>query len=343
MISILNTYSVKDKSKIDILDSLRAFAAISVLLFHFVCTTTGYIKTQWVLDIFSVGCYGVQLFFVISGFIIPWAMFHAGYELKDFGLFLLKRLARLEPPYIFSILLALTVLFLREHFLGKSNDHITISVKQVALHLGYLIPFFEGYKWLNPVYWTLAIEFQYYLLIALLFTPLIKSSQWMRYGIYALIIALSIISHEKFIFFWMPVFFLGTLLFLYLTSVIRKTEYYISTAAFITFCFFKFPLASVIYSVLPLVCILFFRYRKIPFLNYIGNFSYSLYLVHPILGASLINILSHKFTNPYAKFTVILGGIVFTLLSAWITYILIEKPSKKLSSSIKYKKTVINN
>lgn len=325
------------------LDSLRAFAALSVCLFHFVCTTTGYVQTPWLLDSFSIGKYGVQLFFVISGFVIPWAMFHAGYQLKYFGSFLLKRLARLEPPYVFSIILALTALFLRESLLGKSNDHITISVKQVALHLGYLIPFFEGYKWLNPVYWTLAIEFQYYLLIALLFIPLVKFSLWIRYGIYILILALSIISHEKFIFFWLPVFFLGILLFLHMTSMILKREYYISTAVFIIFCFFKYPITSVIYAVIPLVCVLFFRERKVPFLDYIGKFSYSLYLVHPILGASLINILSHKFTTPYAKFAVILSGIIFTLLSAWITYLLIEKRSKKLSSSIKYKKTVTNN
>jgi peptidoglycan/LPS O-acetylase OafA/YrhL len=145
-----------------ILDSLRAFAAISVCLFHFVCTTTGYIKGEWILELFSIGKYGVQMFFVISGFVIPWAMFNARFEFKNFFTFLFKRLARLEPPYIFSVFLVLIILFLREYLLGLNTDHIHVSVKQVLLHFGYLIPFFEEYKWLNQVYWTLAIEFQYY-------------------------------------------------------------------------------------------------------------------------------------------------------------------------------------
>jgi len=97
----------KSKNNIVVLDSLRAFAALSVCLFHFVCTTTGYITTDWILNLFDIGKYGVQLFFVISGFVIPWSMYAAGFQLKNLFSFLFKRLARLEPPYVFSVLIAL--------------------------------------------------------------------------------------------------------------------------------------------------------------------------------------------------------------------------------------------
>ena len=57
-------------SKINVLDSLRAFTTLSVCLYHFVCTTTGYVTNRWILDIFSVGKFGCGLlFFVISGFV----------------------------------------------------------------------------------------------------------------------------------------------------------------------------------------------------------------------------------------------------------------------------------
>jgi proteic killer suppression protein len=95
---------------VPILDSLRAFAALSVCLFHFVCTTTDYIKTQWILDIFSVGSYGVQLFFVISGFVIPWSMYNANFKINHFFKFALKRFSRLEPPYIASLFFAIFIL-----------------------------------------------------------------------------------------------------------------------------------------------------------------------------------------------------------------------------------------
>lgn len=329
--------TVQTNSNIPVLDSLRAFAALSVCLFHFVCTTTDYIQTEWILNTFSVGQYGVQAFFVISGFVIPWSMFNAGYKIKDFFSFLLKRLARLEPPYIFSIILALVVLFLREKMLGKTNVHMDLSLPQVALHLGYLIPFFEDYKWLNQVYWTLAIEFQYYILTAVLFVPLIKSGNWTRYIIYAAVIGLSFIFPEKFIFFWLPFFLLGILLFLFKAKLIQQTEFYISSAIALGFCFYKYPAASAVYASIPVLAVLFMEQVKIKGLHFAGKFSYSIYLVHPILGASLINILSHHFTSAAGKFAVILSGIVFTLISSWITYIIVEKPSKKLSSSIKYK------
>jgi peptidoglycan/LPS O-acetylase OafA/YrhL len=285
---------------------------------------------------FDVGQYGVQTFFVISGFVIPWSMYRAGFEFKNIFTFLLKRLARLEPPYLFSILLALTVLFAREKFLGRANDHIEISLTQVFLHVGYLIPFFEGQHWLNQVYWTLGIEFQYYFLIALLFIPLVKTNVFVRTIIYGAIIALSFTTTAYFLPFWMPVFLLGILLFLYKCEITQGIEYFLSSTLLIAFCLFKYPLASVIYAIIPLIVLLLIENKKIPGLNFIGKFSYSIYLIHPILGSSLINILSHKMTGDFQKVICICAGMLFTFITAWIHYYIIEKPSKKLSASITY-------
>ncbi len=292
-------------NNIPILDSLRAFAALSVCLYHFVCTTTGYITTDWILNVFSVGKFGVQLFFVISGFVIPWAMFVAGFKFSDFFKFLLKRLARLEPPYIFSILIALGLLYLREKLLGSTNDHMEISLKQVFLHFGYLIPFFESYKWLNQVYWTLAIEFQYYFFIALLFIPLIKSSFLYRLLMYVAIVALSFIAGEKFLPYWLPVFSLGIILFLFKAKFIEQKEYYLVSFLLICFCFYKYPIASVVFSLIPVVLILFYSNIKVIGLDFFGKMSYSIYLVHPLIGASFINILSHSVNSNTGKVAVI--------------------------------------
>lgn len=278
------------------------------------------------------------MFFVISGFVIPWAMHHAGYKLKNFFTFLLKRISRLEPPYLVSILIALSLLYFREKLLGKENDHIDLSANQILLHLGYLIPFFKEYHWLNSVYWTLAVEFQYYLLIALLFVPLIKSGLIGRILIYTGIIFFSFCFPENFLPYSLPVFLFGILLFLFKASYIQKQEYYLATVALICFCIWRYPLASVIFTLLPVIGILYFEKIKVVGLHFAGKFSYSIYLIHPLLGASLINILSHRFTGSVEKVLVICGGILFTLVSSYVMYLLIEKPSKKLSASIKYRK-----
>ncbi len=322
---------------ISVLDSLRAFASLAVCLFHFVCTTTGYITTPWILDVFSVGQYGVQLFFVISGFIIPWAMYHAGFKFQNFFTFLIKRLIRLEPPYVFSIIMALSILFLRENVFGLQNHH-TISIKQVFLHFGYLIPFFKEYHWLNQVYWTLAIEFQYYFFIALLFIPLLKANFVYRLLIYTSIIFVSFIGTSAFLLYWLPAFLLGILLFLTMSKLISKKEYYISTLCVVCFCFFKYPIPSVIFSIIPLVFILWFKDLKVYGLNSVGKFSYSVYLIHPLIGSSFINIMSHHFNSSLSKIIIILTGLILTIAGAYIMYFFIEKPSKTFSMKLKYDK-----
>jgi len=328
---------IRTDSHIQVLDTLRAFAALSVCLFHFVCTTTGYFTDPVLLSIFDVGQYGVQMFFVISGFVIPWSMHHAGYQYKNFLSFFLKRLSRLEPPYLVSVILALVLLFAREKVMGKANDHIEISSTQIFLHLGYLIPFFKEYHWLNSVYWTLAVEFQYYLFIALLFVPLIKSKLISRILIYIGICVVSFFFPENFLPYSLPVFLLGILLFLFKASYIKNEEYYTSTLLLLILCFWKYPFVSVLFSLIPVVSILYFEKLKIAGLHFAGKFSYSIYLIHPILGASFINVLSHRLTAPMEKVVVICAGIVVTLISSYIMYIVVERPSKRLSASIKYK------
>jgi peptidoglycan/LPS O-acetylase OafA/YrhL len=333
-----NTLLLDRTNKIEILDSLRAFAALSVCFYHFICTTTGYIHNETTLSIFQGGKYGVQLFFVISGFIIPWSMYHAGYKPRFFLSFFLKRLARLEPPYICSVVLALVILFVRENFLGRTNDHIDISFKQIGLHFFYLVPFFEGYQWLNQVYWTLAVEFQYYLFIALIYMPLLTLNQWGKVALIVVGCIPSLFSSSAFLPFWLPVFWLGIVLFLYLTGHLERLLYVCIMVGLMALCFYRYPVTAVLYALIPIVCIHFIRGKKIPVLHFLGNCSYSIYLIHPLIGASFINLLSHKFVNPYEKPWVILSGVVLTLAGALIMYWLVERPSRRLSASIKYNK-----
>ena len=52
---------------------------------------------------------GVTAFFVISGFVLPLSLSSNGYRLSDAPVFLLKRAVRLEPPYLATILLIVTL------------------------------------------------------------------------------------------------------------------------------------------------------------------------------------------------------------------------------------------
>ena len=89
---------------------LRGLASTMVFGFHLFNLSNGYLGTDLLWRLTYYGKFGVQFFFVISGFVITYSMLNAQYKLKDFPRFLMKRIIRIEPPYL--IVLALTVVFL---------------------------------------------------------------------------------------------------------------------------------------------------------------------------------------------------------------------------------------
>lgn len=319
---------------IPILSSLRFFAAFSVCLYHFVCTTTGFVTDENVLSFFNNGKYGVQMFFVISGFVIPWSMYNAGYKLKNIFRFLLKRFLRLEPPYLVSVVLAIIIILLRQNILN--NYDVQFSSTQIILHFGYLIPFFNNYHWLNQIYWTLAIEFQYYLLIALLFPLFISPNKIYRYILYIVFIALGLISNPDFLPFWLPVFLMGIILFLTIKNKINKIEFYLLLIVLSIWSVYLYGIICCCYSLITVFSILYFNSKEFKITNFLGEMSYSVYLIHPLIGGTLINVLSHSITVAWQKILLIVLGVIITFLSAWIMYLFVEKPSKRWSAGIKY-------
>lgn len=320
---------------IPVLDSLRGFAALSVCLFHFVYSTIDFVDNTVVRAFFAQGMFGVQTFFVISGFIIPYSMHRAGYRLKNFFEFMLKRLARLEPPYIFSVVATLLLLVLKNLLAGGSMG-AGLDQKQLALHLGYLIPFFEGQVWLNEVYWTLAVEFQFYLLMALLFVPLLRASRWQRWLMYAGILAVSQLGNYEFLPRALPFFLLGIVLFFFRAELSRSRDCIAELLAIAVFIFFNYQLGALVFGLVAVGGIGLYAHRRVRPLHQLGRFSYSIYLLHPVVGSSLINILSHRASATFEKLLVLLIGLAVTVMVSWCMYYFIERPSQNLSKSISY-------
>ncbi len=328
------------KKEIPILDSLRAIAAWSVCLYHFICTTIGFIDpSTFIYKTFSFGSYGVHLFFVISGLVIPWSLYHTGYQIKNFFKFFIKRLARLEPPYIVSIILMLAVIFLRNYSPAYNGNEITITIKQLLLHLGYLIPFFKGVTWLNNIYWTLAIEFQYYILIGFLYFLFISTHVYIRSIAYIIIALVPVLLPDShFLPYWLPVFGIGVLIFLYKSNLIHAAEFIAVSILFLADIFiFNEKIACVITAFSGLIIIVAFN-RTNKILAWLGKFSYSVYLIHAIAGAAAVNILSHYVTTNIGKLAVVICGVAVTFISSYLMNLFIENPSKRLSSKLAYRK-----
>jgi peptidoglycan/LPS O-acetylase OafA/YrhL len=157
------------------MDGLRFVAISMVVLFHLngylMVKTTFYEhepvgQRDWLCRAALVGSHGVELFFVISGFILalPFAAHHlAGAPPMNLRKYYLRRLTRLEPPYFITIffLLALGTL-LHAAALPQFYSHLAAS-------LAYLHNLIYGAQsTVLGVAWSLEIEVQFYLLVPLL-------------------------------------------------------------------------------------------------------------------------------------------------------------------------------
>ncbi|WP_028669044.1 acyltransferase family protein [Runella zeae] len=149
--------------KIDSLVLLRAIAVVLVVFCHL-----GHpLEDDGLFGLFfelmhNYGKYGVHIFFVVSGFIIPYSMYKSHYTLNNYFKFLYKRLIRLHPPYLFALLLTLII-----SFFSYKLRHLNFPETLKSVFFSF---FYFHVPADNPVFWTLAVEAQYYLLIGIIFT-----------------------------------------------------------------------------------------------------------------------------------------------------------------------------
>jgi peptidoglycan/LPS O-acetylase OafA/YrhL len=153
-------------------DGLRFLAIAPVVVFH----VRNYLAAHpvaayaepgaldWAGRVAHHGHYGVELFFIISGFVLalPFAKSYAGGEPVGIRRYLMRRLTRLEPPYVIVMLASFFLL------LVVRGDGARGLWPRLAAGLFYL----HGvtYAELNPVNlvaWSLEIEVQFYLLMPL--------------------------------------------------------------------------------------------------------------------------------------------------------------------------------
>ncbi len=174
------------------LDGLRALAVLLVILFHASTFAEGNPSGNPASAIFY-GKTGVQLFYVLSGFLLslPYAQWFFGLRKRPSTLLFYKRRAlRVGPAYWVSLLI-----------LGLATAPTIASVRDVALHAVFL----SNTTWLstfsiNGVYWTMAIEVQFYALLPLIWLAIYGLARLVRPAgalvvILAALVLISLASH----------------------------------------------------------------------------------------------------------------------------------------------------
>ena len=321
------------------IELLRGIASVMVCFFHLSNGNPRFLPPGNTLrQSGSVGWAGVEIFFVISGFIIPYAMFSKNYAVSDILVFLKKRIIRIEPPYLISIVLVIALNFLSTLSPFYRGAPFAVNWANAAGHIAYLNAF-TGAPWLNDVYWSLAIEFQYYLVIALTFGLLTSEKGVLRLLFFVIFAASSFLKlpANAFIFSFAGYFLAGILLFQFVCGIISIREFGLLMTVVLALLFYKYgPFMTVLVVFTSLIIA---YVNEIPsFLRWLGMISYSLYLIHIPIGGRIINIAETKIHSVFLRECVVFVAFFICLVAAALFYTYIEKTFKRLSSTISYNK-----
>lgn len=331
--------------RMDFLDALRGIAACSVLLEH-VGERTSPSLLYFFSNYFQMGQFGVTLFFLTSGFIIPVSL----ERLNSLRSFWLRRIFRLYPLYLLTMVLAI-VLAARGIYTMMPGSMHSRPMFTVITNLAMLQEFL-GAGNIEPLYWTLNFEMAFYIMVSLLFRlkllkySVLLASLWMLVATVAGFVLPRLLHAEadNGLFFDFGTMFVGTLIYrLYTASVsIRQVGAVVGLALVailvINYSYFwgaAQPEFLGTRTFLPMLTawtlayVLFLlgfslRTRKTPmFLKYLGRISYSVYL----LQALIIDIVPDFSKGLYTG----VSWIVITLACATFTYRYVEKPCIELA------------
>ncbi len=342
------------------IDGLRAFAIIAVIINHFnkVILPNGYL--------------GVDIFFVISGYVITSSL--EGRKSKNFWDFItsfyVRRIKRLVPAVVFFVLItSLLICFFRLDPKGSLMTGVSslFGLSNIALFsLSY--DYFSETTILNPFThtWSLGVEEQFYLLFPLIiwFTGFGQQTTKGKRNLFISVLFLIICSLISFIYFYeinkpaayylMPNRFwemaVGCILFLAYQKkgvVFKKIESTSPTIVLVSIIGVMFlPISAALPSTILIVllsALLIFCLREDKSLYkflinkniiHIGLISYSLYLWHwGVLSISQWTIGIYWWTVPFQ--------ILLIYLLSVTSYLLIENPLRKNDWSSKKWKTII--
>ena len=300
-------------ARLAVLDAFRAIAILAVLLHHYSSRWAppdhprnlyGYANDypQWL----DLGALGVQFFFMISGFVILMTLERCSHLFE----FWARRLARLYPAYLAATLLTFAIV----NGFGPVEFHS--SPGDVALGLAFLTTFIPGARFVEPAYWSLVVEMQFYFWIGLLYAVsrhrfvhvwcafvLCGVALWIA-GAHESLHALRTISRYVLLAPYMPQFTAGILFYLLHAGRTRGCAE-LGAVALLAYCVTASdqPVAHHLAHVGMVTAFLLFNAGHLRWLAarplvFIGTVSYSLYLLHQYLGVMLIGWLTREAHAP---------------------------------------------
>lgn len=324
------------------LDSLRGLAAISVLLYHYTSIYPRLIAHRDFYNVVQIdaGYFGVELFFMISGFVIFPSVARARSALD----FTISRFARLFPAYWGAVMLTAII-----KIIFYDNDSSKL-LYQTLVNLT-MLQTFVGIDNLDESYWTLSYELSFYALIIASFRLLIARGYRIEIALICWLAAVTIIRmlHLQIpyritiiiLLNYGQFFVFGVVFYIIYSRKAQKITYLVAVWAFLISTFGADPHTQAagfnryILFILPCTALMVYavllrpRFLRALPLQFLGRISYSLYLTHSTVGYA---IMSKVLTVGGSNSLAVCVAATVSVAVGYILHITVEVPGQLLLS-----------
>ncbi len=287
------------------------------------------------------GPYGVAIFFLISGFTIPFSL----RRVSRSG-FIINRLLRIIPTYIAGFSITLIALLVGSKYFLQEWPYTT---KEILIHYIPGLRDITGSRNIDFVVWTLEAEIKFYLLCAIFITWFKHYSIRLIFIPIALFILMMILhltnnlTQGIFNFQYIIFMFIGVVFhYLYSKEITVNQAWIFIGIIFALFCISWYigPQSAIFgvisnYAYALLTFTFAYTYPSIFKSNivfdFFANISYPLYVIHGVAGYIALRILLDSGVKNWAALLIVTSTC---FLFAWILHKLIEQPSQAISKRL---------
>lgn len=363
----LDSMSKDALRRFEYIDGLRGLASVMVAIGHLAHAAADKhpgIFGSRVEELADLGRYGVQIFFVLSGFVIAHSVMSGAHSFTYLGRFASRRFVRLDLPYWSVIAFELALLWIGGKVMASYVRDLP-PLPDILSHAVYLQEFL-GYRHILPVFWTLCYEVQFYLVFVLSLVMLEKlrgtgvgDDAVRKVATVALAVSfcaslaiyLGLLPYPHpalFVDRWFQ-FAFGVITYLHCRGPFDKRWIVAAVAACVVGGIVlganAYRITSTLLTAatgLAILASLRVRWWNAlligPTMQFLGRISYSLYLLHLCVGWRAVVVVrelfgeSYSTLHAYAAFAI---GMAVSIAAASVMYVLIERPSIALARKIR--------
>ena len=318
------------------LDILRVLAAFAVCAFHL-----NWHSNNIVNQVFNFGYLGVDVFFCLSGFLTPLVFGRGNYRYSKVKAFLVSRFFRLYPAFLAIALIEICLYYFGCSLLGYGSHPDRVTWARTMANF-FLIADFVGEDWYIVLFWTLAVEVQFYLLMIVSFPLLASKNKWVApLFIVCLAIGPLLVGKGNTILTYTALFGCGTSVFLYFTD---RINYYLALGL-IAFCtvieMYTISYYAAFTAAFTAMAIIHLPQLESKAIKFLSKISYSFFLIHITIGGAVLYQLRDIPNSWFGELLVFIAATLMSGLVATGFFYLIENPFHKFARKLKSKITTV--